>query len=120
MAFSLKRLLVGQPIATERAHHQRLPKVIALAVFASDALSSTAYATEEIMLALMLTVSGPRRRAATSCTALPIGWHQRAAGDCGDCRIAKRFMRIRKAAARIWWPRKISDNEPDLSRRRRC
>ncbi len=57
MAFSLKRLLVGQPIATDRAHHQRLPKVIALAVFASDALSSTAYATEEILLALMLTVS---------------------------------------------------------------
>lgn len=57
MAFSLKRLLVGQPIATEGAHHQRLPKVIALAVFASDALSSTAYATEEILLALMLTIS---------------------------------------------------------------
>ena len=56
MAFSLKRLLVGQPIATERAHHQRLPKVIALAVFASDALSSTAYATEEIMLALIMAV----------------------------------------------------------------
>ena len=57
MAFSLKRLLVGQPIATDRAHHQRLPKTIALAVFASDALSSTAYATEEILLALMLTIS---------------------------------------------------------------
>ncbi len=56
MAFSLKRLLVGQPIATERAHHERLPKVIALAVFASDALSSTAYATEEIMLALIMAV----------------------------------------------------------------
>ncbi len=56
MAFSLKRLLVGKPISTEHAHHQRLPKWIALAVFASDALSSTAYATEEIMLALMLAV----------------------------------------------------------------
>jgi amino acid transporter len=57
MPFSLKRLLVGQPIATDRAHHERLPKVTALAVFASDALSSTAYATQEIMLALMLTVA---------------------------------------------------------------
>lgn len=68
MAFSLKRLLVGQPIATERAHHERLPKVIALAVFASDALSSTAYATEEIMLALMMSVG----LAASSGMVLPI------------------------------------------------
>lgn len=57
MSFSLKRLLVGKPIETAQAHHERLPKVTALAVFASDALSSTAYATQEIMLALMLTVS---------------------------------------------------------------
>lgn len=56
MAFSLKRFLVGKPISTEHAHHQRLPKIIALAVFASDALSSTAYATEEILLALMMAV----------------------------------------------------------------
>lgn len=68
MAFSLKRLLVGQPIATERAHHERLPKTIALAVFASDALSSTAYATEEIMLALMMSVG----LAASSGMVLPI------------------------------------------------
>lgn len=53
---SFKRLLLGQPIETEKAHHERLPKVTALAVFASDAISSTAYATQEIMLALMLTV----------------------------------------------------------------
>ncbi|HEX8833264.1 MAG TPA: hypothetical protein VF719_03650, partial [Abditibacteriaceae bacterium] len=57
MSFSLKRLLVGTPIPTAQAHHERLPKVTALAVFASDALSSTAYATQEIMLALMLTVA---------------------------------------------------------------
>ena len=56
MPFSFKRLLIGQPIATERAHEERLPKIIALPVFASDALSSTAYATQEIMLALALTV----------------------------------------------------------------
>ena len=57
MSFSLKRALVGKPIETAHAHHERLPKTTALAVFASDALSSTAYATQEIMLALMLTVS---------------------------------------------------------------
>jgi amino acid transporter len=57
MAFSLKRILIGNPVSTEHAQHERLPKVTALAVFASDALSSTAYATQEIMLALMLTVA---------------------------------------------------------------
>lgn len=57
MAFSLKHALVGKPIETAQAHHERLPKVTALAVFASDALSSTAYATQEIMLALMATVA---------------------------------------------------------------
>lgn len=55
MPFSLKRFLIGQPIATERAHEERLPKVLALPIFASDAISSTAYATQEIMLALALT-----------------------------------------------------------------
>jgi len=45
----LKRLLVGRPLATTEQEHQRIPKVIALAVFSSDAISSTAYATEEIL-----------------------------------------------------------------------
>ncbi len=49
-----KRILVGRPIATKHAHHERLPKRIALPVFASDALSSTAYATEEIMRVFMI------------------------------------------------------------------
>jgi amino acid transporter len=49
---SLKRLLVGSPIRTARLAHERLSKKIALAVFASDALSSTAYATEQILLVL--------------------------------------------------------------------
>ncbi len=46
---SLKRLLVGRPIATSEMEHQRLRKLIALPTFSSDALSSTAYATEEIL-----------------------------------------------------------------------
>ena len=59
---TLKRWLVGKPIATKHAHHERLPKVFGLPVFASDALSSVAYASEEILLVLMLaaTVSVPR------------------------------------------------------------
>src|SRR3954466_757499 len=45
----LKRIFVGRPIPTSEQEHQRLPKLVALPVFASDALSSTAYATEEIL-----------------------------------------------------------------------
>lgn len=52
MVASLKRLLVGRAKRTEQAIHERLSKKTGLAVFASDALSSTAYATEEILLVL--------------------------------------------------------------------
>ena len=45
----LKRVIVGRPLATAEREHQRIPKSIALAVFSSDAISSTAYATEEIL-----------------------------------------------------------------------
>ena len=51
---ALKRLLVGTPIPTTLAKHERLSRVTGLAVFASDALSSVAYATEEILLILVL------------------------------------------------------------------
>src|SRR2546429_7442624 len=51
---ALKRILLGRPLASEEAHHQLLPKILALPVFASDALSSVAYATEEIMRVLIL------------------------------------------------------------------
>lgn len=52
--FNLRRLLIGDPLSTSQMEHERLTKIKALAVFASDALSSTAYATEEIMLVLIL------------------------------------------------------------------
>jgi amino acid transporter len=48
----LKRLIVGKALRSEQAIHERLTKKVALAVFSSDALSSTAYATEEILLVL--------------------------------------------------------------------
>jgi amino acid transporter len=47
-----KRLLIGRPIASSEEHHQKLPKRVALPIFASDAVSSTAYATDEIVLVL--------------------------------------------------------------------
>ena len=49
----LKRLLVGNPLSTDVAHHERLNKKTALAVFSSDALSSVAYSTEAILLVLL-------------------------------------------------------------------
>ncbi len=57
MVTAIKRLLVGNPLKTEQAVHERLSKKTALAVFSSDALSSTAYATEEILLVLAAAVA---------------------------------------------------------------
>lgn len=48
----IRRLIFGERLPTARAIHERLPKHLALPVFASDAISSSAYATEEILLAL--------------------------------------------------------------------
>jgi hypothetical protein len=50
----VKRLLVGRPIPSDRAHHERLSKATGLAVLSSDALSSVAYATEEVLRVLMV------------------------------------------------------------------
>lgn len=51
MIWIIRRILFGRPLPTSSQHHERLSKFFALPVFASDALSSTAYATEEILLA---------------------------------------------------------------------
>jgi amino acid transporter len=66
----LKRLLVGRPLATIEQEHQRIPKTIGLAVFSSDAISSTAYATEEI---LFVTAVGASSLALGLDTLVPIG-----------------------------------------------
>ncbi|HJY34955.1 MAG TPA: APC family permease, partial [Vicinamibacterales bacterium] len=63
----LKRLLVGSPISTAHAEHERLSRVTGLAVLSSDALSSVAYATEEILRVVM--VGG----AAALSLATPVG-----------------------------------------------
>ena len=64
---TLKKVFVGRPLPTAQARHERLSKRTALAVFASDALSSVAYATEEILL--MLVTAG----AAALAFSVPIG-----------------------------------------------
>src|SRR5262247_2711549 len=48
----VKRLIVGAPIPSRLAHHERLSRITGLAVLSSDALSSVAYATEEILRVL--------------------------------------------------------------------
>src|SRR4051812_22020098 len=53
MIDTLKRIMVGRPLDTAEQHHQRLRKIVALAVFSSDALSSVAYATEAILFVLV-------------------------------------------------------------------
>lgn len=58
MSTDFRRLIIGQPLATSQAVHQRLSRVKALAVFSSDALSSTAYATEAILLVLIAAGTG--------------------------------------------------------------
>lgn len=50
----LKRFFIGSPLRTRQIAHEKLPKWKALAIFSSDALSSVAYATEEILLVLAL------------------------------------------------------------------
>src|SRR5438093_7854297 len=51
---SILRFLIGNPLKTADIHHQTIGKAVGLAVFASDALSSTAYATEEILFVLAI------------------------------------------------------------------
>jgi len=55
---AFKRVLIGRPLETAEEVHQRLNKVKALAVFGSDAISSSAYATEAALIILMAAGNG--------------------------------------------------------------
>jgi amino acid transporter len=57
MLSMVKRVMIGRPLASSEQEHQRLPKSIALATFSSDAISSTAYATEEILVVIAVGAS---------------------------------------------------------------
>ena len=56
----LKRWLVGDPLKSTQAAHERLSKTLALAIFSSNAISSVAYATEEIAFGGVLAPFGAR------------------------------------------------------------
>ena len=70
MIDTLKRILVGQPLDTAAQQHQRLRKIVALAVFASDPISSNAYATEAIMLVLITAGTGALTLSIPICIAI--------------------------------------------------
>ena len=53
MIARIRRILFGSPLPSWRAMHEKLPKILALPILASDALSSVAYATEEILIVLL-------------------------------------------------------------------
>jgi amino acid transporter len=67
----VKNVLLGDPLHNEQTRHQRLSNAIALAVFSSDAISSVAYATGEIIL--MLSIAGAAFLHLTWPIALAIG-----------------------------------------------
>src|SRR5215212_7124848 len=73
MATAVKRLLVGRALRTEQAAHERLTRKTALAVFSSDALSSTAYATEEILLVLAVAAAATSGQSFTYVVPVSIG-----------------------------------------------
>jgi len=73
MVTSFKRFLVGSPKRTEQAIHERLSKKTALAVFSSDALSSTAYATEEILLVLAVAAAATQGHSFSYVVPISIG-----------------------------------------------
>jgi hypothetical protein len=53
MVSKVKRLLIGRPMKSDELDHEKLSKVKALAVLSSDALSSVAYGTEQILIVLV-------------------------------------------------------------------
>jgi amino acid transporter len=77
---NVRRVAIGSPIATEHEEEQKLPKKKALAVFSSDALSSSAYATDQLLLVLAvaaaLTYSVPIAIAIVTLLAI-VSWSYR-------------------------------------------
>ena len=78
---SLSHWLIGQPLMTADAPHQTIGKAVGLAVFASDALSSTAYASQEILAILAA--------AGTAGVRLCLSHFP---GDCGSAGHCRHFV----------------------------
>lgn len=97
MVSKVKRLLIGRPMKSNELDHEKLSKVKALAVLSSDALSSVAYGTEQILIVLVaagftaIWYSLPIALAVLGLLAILI------------FPIARLSLPIRKAAERISW-----------------
>ena len=117
MYSTLKRIFIGPPIASSEEHHHRLPKTVALAVFASDAISSTAYATEEILVVLV-----PARRVGGLRRPRPDRVHRRrAARPSSSPATARPSTPTRTAAAPTSCRREnLGRGAVARRRRRRC
>ena len=110
MAVNVRRLLLGKRLQTEDLPHQSISKKVGLAVFASDALSSTAYATEEILVILSMAVGGGAAAwAGRDGTILGLvdpdrHRYRHSAGDCDhllspdDLRLSERRRRVHRRA----------------------
>ena len=94
----LKRILVGRPLAASEQEHQRLDEDVALAVFSSDAISSTAYATEEILF--VTAVAGGRASRSALDDLVPIAIvRRRSCWRSSSLATARRSTPTRAAAA---------------------
>ena len=92
----IKKFLIGNPLSSEEEQHQRLTKRIALPVFASDAISSTAYATDEILVVTLIGAgAGAAAAGAGAVSALGGGVVAQ------PCRIIKDMVRVESVAAEI-------------------
>ncbi len=69
---SLQTMLIGRPLATEEAQHQTIGKLVGLAVFSSDAMSSVAYGPQEMMMILIAAGMGGLRMAFPIALAIAI------------------------------------------------
>ena len=110
MATELKRFIIGRALRTEQAAHERLTKKTALAVFSSDAFSSTAYATEEILL--VLAVAAAATQGQSFYYVLPSPLASRHCSLSSPSVIARRFTLILRAAARTSSRKKTSVQRP--------
>ena len=96
---SWRTWLIGRPLSTADAPHQAIGKAVGLAVFSSDALSSTAYATQEILI--ILAMAGT---AALSLRLPDLDRDRRPAGDrhlllrADDPRLPRRRRRLHRRA----------------------
>ena len=104
----IKRFVVGEPIPSHLAHHERLSRVTGLAVLSSDPLSSVAYATEEILRVLVLVNVGALTSRARSRSSSP------RFSPSSSSPTARRFTPIRAVAAPTSSPERTSAKCPAL------